>query len=93
MYPSAVVLSVGVFVAGWISARYDLPLRLYELALFAWYHDVLVRSVYGFAGLSLFFVAFAGPVAFLAVKETNKHPRSAEGGLSAREQLRRRGSF
>ncbi|KAK4611870.1 hypothetical protein CLAFUW4_12860 [Fulvia fulva] len=53
---------VGIFVAGYITARWDLITQLYELAVFAWDHGVV-------------------------------HPRTQETGVSAREQLRRRGSF
>ena len=86
-------ITLGIFVAGYITARWDLVTRLYELALFAWYHDVLARATRGFVVLSVFFVLFVSPVILLAIRETDLHPRSAEGGLSAREQLRRRGSF
>ncbi|PNH59424.1 hypothetical protein VD0002_g8140 [Verticillium dahliae] len=61
MHPLSVV-SFAIFVAGYITARWDLVTRLYELAIFAWDHGVV-------------------------------HPRSPASGVSAREQLRRRGSF
>jgi hypothetical protein len=35
-------LTIGIFVAGYITARWDLVTRLYELALFAWDHGVIV---------------------------------------------------
>lgn len=35
-------LAIGIFVAGYITARWDLVTRLYELALFAWDHGVVV---------------------------------------------------
>ena len=34
---------VGIFVAGYITARWDLITQLYELAVFAWDHGVVVR--------------------------------------------------
>ncbi|CRK17578.1 hypothetical protein BN1723_011344 [Verticillium longisporum] len=42
MHPLSVV-SFAIFVAGYITARWDLVTRLYELAIFAWDHGV-VRS-------------------------------------------------
>ncbi|PTU17420.1 hypothetical protein P175DRAFT_0535750 [Aspergillus ochraceoroseus IBT 24754] len=61
MHPFS-ILTLGIFVAGYITARWDLVTRLYELAIFAWDHGVV-------------------------------HPRYVHLGVSAREQLRRRGSF
>jgi len=51
------------------------------------------RAAKGFAILSVFFFVFILPIERLAARETNLHPRSAVDGISAREQLRRRGSF
>lgn len=45
MHPFS-VLTVGIFVAGYITARWDLVTRLYELAIFAWEHGVVVRTPY-----------------------------------------------
>lgn len=42
MHPFS-VLTLGIFVAGYITARWDLVTRLYELAIFAWDHGVVVR--------------------------------------------------
>ncbi|KAI1043405.1 hypothetical protein LB505_002156 [Fusarium chuoi] len=61
MHPFS-ILTLGIFVAGYITARWDLVTRLYELAIFAWENGVV-------------------------------HPRGTGTGVSAREQLRRRGSF
>lgn len=41
MHPFS-VLTLGIFVAGYITARWDLVTRLYELAIFAWEHGVFV---------------------------------------------------
>ena len=41
MHPFSVV-TVVIFVAGYITARWDLVTRLYELAIFAVDHGVLV---------------------------------------------------
>ena len=43
MHPFS-VLTLGIFVAGYITARWDLVTRLYELAGFAWNHGVVVGS-------------------------------------------------
>lgn len=42
MHPFSVV-TLAIFVAGYITARWDLVTRLYELAIFAWDHGVVVR--------------------------------------------------
>ena len=42
MHPFS-VLTAGIFVAGYITARWDLVTRLYELAIFAWDYGVIVR--------------------------------------------------
>jgi phosphatidylinositol glycan class Q protein len=44
MHPFS-VLTLGIFVAGYITARWDLVTRLYELAIFAWDHGVVVSAV------------------------------------------------
>ena len=130
MHPFS-ILTLGIFVAGYITARWDLVTRLYELAIFALDHGVVVsssrplitlslcltdtlqtRAAGGFLLLSLVFFLLILPIERLAARETNdvnlqhclsiannhadfyaKHPRSASDGISAREQLRRRGSF
>jgi len=43
MHPFS-ILTVGIFVAGYTTARWDLVTRLYELAIFAWDHDVFVSD-------------------------------------------------
>ncbi|KAJ5574045.1 N-acetylglucosaminyl transferase component [Penicillium hispanicum] len=40
MHPFS-ILTLGIFVAGYITARWDLVTRLYELAIFAWDHGVV----------------------------------------------------
>lgn len=56
MHPFS-VLTIGIFVAGYITARWDLISRLYELVVFAWDYGVAVRSVQfpfqGFTGRAL----------------------------------------
>lgn len=41
MHPFS-ILTLGIFVAGYTTARWDLVTRLYELAIFAWDHGVVV---------------------------------------------------
>jgi phosphatidylinositol glycan class Q protein len=41
MHPFS-VLALGIFVAGYITARWDLVTRLYDLAVFAWDRGVVV---------------------------------------------------
>ncbi|KEF62539.1 phosphatidylinositol glycan, class Q [Exophiala aquamarina CBS 119918] len=86
-------LTIGIFVAGYITARWDLVTRLYELSLFAWDHGVITRAAKAFAIISLLFVLIAIPLDRIAAHESVVHPRSQIHGISAREQLRRRGSF
>ncbi|KAB5526369.1 phosphatidylinositol glycan, class Q [Coniochaeta sp. 2T2.1] len=92
MHPFS-VLTAGIFVAGYITARWDLVTRLYELAIFAWDYGVITRAARGFGVLTLVFLLIFIPVERLATREAHVHPRSPGFGISAREQLRRRGSF
>ena len=91
MHPFSI--TTAIFVAGYITARWDLVTRLYELTIFAYDHGVVTRAAKGFAILSVFFFVFVLPLERLAAHETSLHPRSAVDGISAREQLRRRGSL
>ncbi|KAH8880356.1 phosphatidylinositol glycan, class Q [Thozetella sp. PMI_491] len=92
MHPFS-TLTLGIFVAGYITARWDLVTRLYELAIFAWDYGVVLRAAKGFAALTLVFILVFIPIERLATREADVHPRSPGSGISAREQLRRRGSF
>jgi hypothetical protein len=92
MHPFS-ILTLGIFAAGYITARWDLVTQIYELAIFAWDHGVITRAAKGFAILSVLFVLLLLPAERLAAREANLHPRTSEGGISAREQLKRRGSF
>ncbi|KAF2106416.1 hypothetical protein BDV96DRAFT_654800 [Lophiotrema nucula] len=87
------IVTLGIFIAGYSTARWDLVTRLYELAIFAWDHSVVVRAAKGFAILSVFFFLLFLPIQRLAAYETDLHPRTTGAGISAREQLKRRGSF
>ena len=86
-------LTLSIFFAGYITARWDLVTQLYELAVFAWDHGVITRATKGFIVLSLFFVLLIIPIERIAAWEASVHPRSKNFGISAREQLKRRGSF
>ena len=92
MHPFS-ILTLGIFAAGYITARWDLVTQLYELAIFAWDHGVITRTTKGFAVLSVIFVLILIPAQRLAAYEIKLHPRTTESGISAREQLKRRGSF
>lgn len=92
MHPFSVV-TLAIFVAGYGTARWDLVTRLYELAVFAWDKGVITRAAQGFAFLTLVFLVVFLPVHHLARLESQLHPRTPSAGVSAREQLRRRGSF
>lgn len=63
-------LTLGIFVAGYITARWDLVTRLYELAIFAWDHGVVARAAKGFAVLTVLFVLLVIPIERLASRET-----------------------
>ncbi|RYN32884.1 N-acetylglucosaminyl-phosphatidylinositol biosynthetic protein [Alternaria arborescens] len=84
------ILTIGIFVAGYSTARWDLVTRVYELAIFAWDHGVVTRTAKGFALLSLLFFLFILPIVRIATQETDLHPRLGGTGISAREQLKRR---
>lgn len=43
MHPFS-ILTLGIFIAGYITARWDLVTRIYELAVFAWEYGVIVRG-------------------------------------------------
>ncbi|KAI7691706.1 hypothetical protein KC353_g18974 [Hortaea werneckii] len=109
MHPVS-ALTFGIFLAGYITARWDLVTRLYELAIFAWDHGVITRAAKGFTILSIFFILLLIPIERIAAREAafvstntskeysiesddSQNPQPLEGGISAREQLRRRGSF
>lgn len=104
------IVTLGIFIAGYSTARWDLVTRLYELAIFAWDHGVVVclhalstapcsnyptqtRTAKGFALLSAVFLLIFIPVERIAALEIETHPRTSGEGISAREQLKRRGSF
>ncbi|KFA62044.1 hypothetical protein S40285_02154 [Stachybotrys chlorohalonatus IBT 40285] len=92
MHPFS-TLTVGIFVAGYITARWDLVTRLYELAIFAWEYGVVTRAAKGLVLLTGLFLVIFIPVLLVALKETRLHTRMPGTGVSARDELRRRGSF
>ncbi|KAF6829000.1 N-acetylglucosaminyl transferase component [Colletotrichum musicola] len=70
MHPLS-VLSLGIFVAGYITARWDLVTRLYELVIFAWNYGVVTRAAKGFALLTFAYLLVFVPVERLATREAN----------------------
>ncbi|PTB55680.1 hypothetical protein M431DRAFT_83444 [Trichoderma harzianum CBS 226.95] len=72
MHPFSTV-TLGIFVAGYITARWDLVTRLYELAIFAAEYGVVLRAARGIVVLSAFFLAIFVPVALVARRETRLH--------------------
>ncbi|KAL8899308.1 MAG: hypothetical protein Q9192_001641 [Flavoplaca navasiana] len=70
MHPFS-ILTLAIFVAGYITARWDLVTRLYELAIFAVDHGVLTRTLKGFVTLSLVFILFILPLERLAAWESS----------------------
>ncbi|KAK5130802.1 hypothetical protein LTR08_001636 [Meristemomyces frigidus] len=68
MHPVS-VLTLGIFLAGYITARWDLVARLCELATFAWDHGVVTRAAKGFVVLSTLFVLFLIPIERIAARE------------------------
>ncbi|KAI1479654.1 Gpi1-domain-containing protein [Daldinia eschscholtzii] len=75
MHPFS-ILTLAIFVAGYITARWDLVTRLYELAVFAWDKGVIARATQGFALLSFVFILIFIPVQHIARTEADLHPRS-----------------
>ncbi|KAJ9624046.1 hypothetical protein H2203_005494 [Taxawa tesnikishii (nom. ined.)] len=64
-------ITLGIFVAGYTTARWDLVTRLYELAIFAWDHSVVTRTAKGFIILSIFFFLFIIPIEHIAAREAD----------------------
>ncbi|KFA51159.1 hypothetical protein S40293_04755 [Stachybotrys chartarum IBT 40293] len=71
MHPFS-TLTVGIFVAGYITARWDLVTRLYELAIFAWEYGVVTRAAKGLVLLTGLFLVIFIPVLLVALKETRQ---------------------
>ncbi|KAI0550972.1 N-acetylglucosaminyl transferase component [Xylaria curta] len=72
MHPFS-VLTLAIFVAGYITARWDLVTRLYELALFAWDNGVISRIALGCAFWSVTFLLLFIPVRHIALSEAELH--------------------
>ncbi|KAK5172896.1 pig-Q [Saxophila tyrrhenica] len=68
MHPIS-VLTFGIFLSGYITARWDLVSQLIELAVFAWDRGVITRAAKGFGVLSIFFVLILIPIERIANKE------------------------
>ncbi|KAK5113511.1 hypothetical protein LTR62_003380 [Meristemomyces frigidus] len=85
MHPVS-VLTLGIFLAGYITARWDLVTRLYELAIFAWDHGVITRAAKGFAVLSVFFLLFLIPLGRIAQKVVFRHESNYGGEVRFKSQ-------
>ncbi|KAJ2970767.1 hypothetical protein NUW58_g9596 [Xylaria curta] len=85
MHPFS-ILTLAIFVAGYITARWDLVTRLYELAIFAWENGSRIALGCAFGSVAFLFLFI--PVQHIARSEADLHPRSPSRGISAREQLR-----
>ncbi|KAI1489239.1 N-acetylglucosaminyl transferase component-domain-containing protein [Biscogniauxia mediterranea] len=83
MHPFS-ILTLAIFVAGYITARWALVTRLYELAIFAWDKGVIVRATQGFGFLSLAFLLVFIPVQQIARTEANLAPRLLLAGVLCR---------
>ncbi|KAK6543162.1 phosphatidylinositol N-acetylglucosaminyltransferase subunit gpi1 [Orbilia ellipsospora] len=92
MHPS-LTLTFIVFVAGYITAQFSLISRAFELLVFAWENGAFGRALKAAAILTFIYFIILIPLERIAARETRLHSRASSGGISAREQLRRRGSF
>jgi hypothetical protein len=77
------ILTLGIFVAGYSTARWDLVTRVYELAIFAWDHGVVTRAAKGFGLLSVVFLLVILPFTVLAARETDLVSRSTQSGMTS----------
>lgn len=60
MHPFS-ALTLGIFVAGYTTARWDLVTRLYELAIFAWSYGVVVSRDFQPVPLTVLAVVLLDP--------------------------------
>ncbi|SPO04427.1 related to N-acetylglucosaminyl-phosphatidylinositol biosynthetic protein gpi1 [Cephalotrichum gorgonifer] len=65
------ILAWAIFVAGYITARWDLVTRLRELGIFAWEYGVVARAAKAFGCLTLVYVLILVPVERLTSTEAN----------------------
>ncbi|KAJ8121732.1 hypothetical protein ONZ43_g1890 [Nemania bipapillata] len=86
MHPFS-VLTLAIFVAGYITARWDLVTRVYELVIFAWVNGVISRIALGCALLSFAFLFLFIPAQHIARSEADL-PRSVENALKTGILLR-----
>ncbi|KAJ2899068.1 N-acetylglucosaminyl transferase component-domain-containing protein [Zalerion maritima] len=68
MHPFS-ILTLGIFVAGYITARWDLVTRLYELTIFAWDYGVVYRAACAIGILTASFLLVFIPVYWVASLE------------------------
>ncbi|KAK9470143.1 uncharacterized protein V1510DRAFT_423926 [Dipodascopsis tothii] len=87
-------LSTLVFFTGYLSHKFAVFNRLADFAVFVWRTGVLVRFLQASALLTALLLVIALPVARIALAELRRTERDGvRRGVSARDQLRRRGSF
>lgn len=78
------IVTIGIFVAGYATARWDLTTCLYELAIFAWDYGVVVRAAKAFALLSVLFLVLVLPIARIAVQVTDLVSNNEERAANTR---------
>ena len=66
------VVTLGIFVAGYWTARWNLMTRMYELSTFACNYGEIVRPAKGSALLSTFVVLLVLPFARIAADEIDQ---------------------
>lgn len=86
------LIATGLFVAGYITARYSLIAVVSHFSVRAWEDGVLGRLGKGFIALTVLFALLVWPIERIASREVLLKPQGSIS-ISAREQLRRRGSI
>ena len=87
-----IVIAFALFFAGYITARYSLSIIVIQYCQRAWAEGVYSRFGKGFLFLSIAFLLITFPIERIASREVKLKPQGSVT-ISAREQLRRRGSF
>ncbi|KAK9328534.1 hypothetical protein V1520DRAFT_214663 [Lipomyces starkeyi] len=90
---SFTLFSILLFITGYVSHKFRIFQIINEFFLFLWQEGVLVRFVKAFSGLTLVLLAIFIPVWKIAIREAERNLSQNRSIVSARDQLRRRGSF
>ncbi|KAI9831191.1 MAG: phosphatidylinositol N-acetylglucosaminyltransferase subunit gpi1 [Phylliscum demangeonii] len=90
MHPFSIV-TLGIFVAGYVTARWNLVGQLGELTVFSWEHGVITRAAKGFVVLSIFYFLFVIPVDRIAAREVALYAQLMTAKPSSAEDALRRG--